>query len=132
MGQDATETLSEIEAARQRLERDVVVLEDRLGNGLRDQARRTAGVVAVTGAGLLVATGLVRRRLHRRTEHRRAHIQAEAVADVLRARDRGSTRHAREIADASVEDQASMALLVSLAALAASVAQFATRRRRAR
>ena len=132
MGQDATATLSEIEAARQRLERDVVVLEDRLGTSLRDQARRTAGIVAVTGVGLLAATGLARRSLHRRAEHRRARLHAEAVAEALRGRTSGPTRHGRADADPSAEDQASMALLVSLAALTASVVQFVARRRRAR
>lgn len=132
MGQDATATLSEIEAARQRLERDLGVFETRLGNGLREQARRTAGVAAATGAGLLLVTGVVRRRLHRRTEHRRARVQAEALADVLGNRGRVSAHRGQEGLTTSAEDQASVALLVSLAALVATLVQFATRRRRAR
>lgn len=131
MGQDATATLSEIEAARQRLQHDVDVLEERLrpGSDLREQAMAMGGVAAAAGVGLLVATGVTRRRLRRRAEQRHARLQADAVADVLEARGlipvgaQGDERIATPAVASST-----LALLAAMAALVASIVQYVARR----
>lgn len=88
MGHDATTTLSEIEAARQRLQRDIDLLEQRFraGSDLRRQAIALGSAAAAAGVGLLVVVAVAGRRLRRRAEHRLAREQAHALADVLQAR----------------------------------------------
>ena len=88
MGQDATATLSEIEAARQRLEKDIDELDRRARpeHDLPEQARRLGVAAAAVGVGLAVVTGLTRRRWRVHREHRHARLQAEALADVLEQR----------------------------------------------
>lgn len=131
MGQDATATLSEIEAARQRLQRDVDVLDERLrpGSDLRAQAITMGGVAAAAGVGLVVVAGVTRRRLRGRAERRHARVQADAVADVLEARGLalptpGSGARVATPAEAT----STVAVLAALAALVASIVQFPARR----
>lgn len=131
MGQDATATLSEIEAARQRLQRDVDVLEERLrpGSDLREQAIMMGGATAAAGLGLIVVGGVTRRRLRRRAERRHARVQADAVADVLEARGLAPLRPGPpERVATPAEATSTVALLVALVALVASIARFAARR----
>lgn len=89
MGHDATTTLSEIEAARQRLQRDVDVLEARLRDGdVRGRLIRLGAVTTAAGLGLFVLTAVTRRRLRWRAERRRDRRQAAALAEALEARGR--------------------------------------------
>ena len=132
MGQDTTATLSEIEAARQRLQRDVDELDRRARpeHDLPEQARRlgVAAIAAGTGFALLVA--ITRRRLHVRHQHRHARHQAELVADVLQERGLTAPRSvllgdqqdlAREARDGAV-------VLAAAAGIGAVVARLAGRR----
>lgn len=127
MGQDATATLSEIEAARRRLQRDVDVLDERVQpDDLRERARKMAAVAATGGLGLVVLAAVARRRLRHRAEHRHARVQAEALADALddvrsRGRQPGEEPAPEEITSA-------IALVASLAALAATLLQAIGRR----
>lgn len=129
MGQDATATLSEIEAARQRLQRDIDVLEQRLrpGSDLRHQAIMVGGAATAAGAGLLVIGGAARRRLRRRAEHRHARVQAEALADVLAARDLAPFGR-DDLGASRAGTTSTVALVAALMALAVSIAQFVARR----
>lgn len=134
MGQDATATLSEIEAARQRLQHDVDVLEARLrpGSDLREQAMAMGGVAAAAGVGLLVAAGVTRRRLRRRAAQRHARLQADAVADVLEARGLMPLRTPGDERIATPAPASSTlalsAALAALAALGASIVRYVARR----
>lgn len=131
MGQDATATLSEIEAARQRLERDVDVLEERVGRRLREQAIATGRAAAVVGVGVVVVGGGARRRLRRRAERRRARMQAEALADVLEAR-HGDRRDGDGRTPTPGEFGSSLALLAAIVALVATIVQVVGRTSRRR
>lgn len=83
MGHDATATLSEIEAARQRLQHDIDLLEHRTRRDLRQELVVMGSIAAASGVGVILAVVLARRGLHRRAEHRRAQRQAAVLADVL-------------------------------------------------
>ncbi len=88
MGQDATATLSEIEAARQRLEQDIDELDRRARpeHDLPEQAQRLAVAAAAGGVSLAVVVGLVRRRLRVRREQRHMREHADVLAEVLQQR----------------------------------------------
>ena len=120
MGQDATATLSEIEAARQRLQRDIDELDRRARpeHDLPEQAQRAAIAAGAGVVGLVAVYGLTRRGLRSRREHRRARLQAEALADVLEAR----RRDRRPTLDAVLPDERESRDAVGGAALLAAAA----------
>lgn len=91
MGQNATETLSEIEASRQRLQSDIDVLQQRLpsGDDLAEQMKTVGALAAAAGVGLIVVYVLTKRSISRRSRYRDARRQADALADVLE--ERGAT-----------------------------------------
>lgn len=132
MGQDATATLSEIEAARQRLQHDVDLLEERVHpDDLRARARQVGIIAAASGLGVVVVTGLVRRRLHHRAEEHHARVQAQALATALDEvrRERDTPERASRPDEPSPEEVTSVVtLLAALAALAATVIQVIGRR----
>ena len=125
MGQDATATLSEIEAARQRLQRDIDELDRRARpeHDLPEQAQRVAIAAGAGVVGLVAVWGLTRRGLRSRREHRHARLQAEALADVLEARDRDRrpTLDAVLPDDPEARDAAGGAVLLAGAALLGAV-----------
>ena len=129
MGQDATATLSEIEAARQRLERDVDVLEERVRpDDLAERAQKIGAAAAAGSLGLLVIGGVARHRLRQRSEEHHARVQAEALASALD--ETRASRRPRRPEDVSPEEATStVALLAALAALAATILQVLGRRR---
>lgn len=121
MGETPAETLTEIEAARARLQTDLDALEARLPerDELVEQAKLVGGAAA-GGTLVLTALGIAAARANRRRKHRKhARFQAEALADVL--------TDGRPVS-AHVEHTSSktgpIALLTSLAALAVAVATY--------
>lgn len=137
MGQDATETLSEIEASRQRVQQDIDLLTSRLPDGdqLAEQAKIVGGVAAAAGVGLAVLYMTSKRSLAKRRRHREATRQAEALADVLAERDipLGQTVLERPVLELQPSNGSSdtlnvATLIASLAALAITVAQFLSRK----
>lgn len=130
MGQDATATLSEIEAARQRLEQDIDELDRRARpeHDLPEQAQRVAAGAIAAGVGLTVLVAVTRRRLHARQEHRHVRLQAEALADVLEER-RLAARPRLADDDLLADARGGAALLVGAAAIGALVARLVGRSR---
>ena len=126
MGQDATATLSEIEAARQRLEQDIDELDRRARpeHDLPEQARRVGVAAAAAGVGLAMVVGLTRRRWRVHREHRHARLQAEALADVLQERRLAGRAVVVGDEDDLLRDaRGGAAMLVAAAALGALVAR---------
>ena len=133
MGQDATATLSEIEAARQRLERDIDELDRRARpeHDLPEQAQRLGIAAATAGAGIAVLVGITRWRLHARRQHRHARRQAELLADVLEERGMGSGRWTRSTPgpeDLSREAASGAVVLIAAASSGAAIAHLVRRR----
>ena len=139
MGQDATATLSEIEAARQRLEKDVDELDRRARpeHDLPEQARRVGVATIAAGSGVALLVAIVRWRLHVRSQHRHARHVAETVADVLQERG-GTAVRARPLgdpadlsqgdpADLSQEARNGAVMLAAAAAMGGLVARLAGR-----
>lgn len=130
MGQDATATLSEIEAARHRLEQDIDELDRRARpeHDLPEQAQRLAVAAGAGGVGLALAVGLVRRRLRARREHRHVHLQAEALADILEQRRLVGGGVAGLDGDLSRDARTGAVMLAAATALGALVARVVSRR----
>ena len=128
MGTDATTTLNEIAATRQRLASDLDELERRVrpDGDLAEQARRLGAAIAAAVMGLLVLVGLSRRGVRRRREHHHAQVQAEALVDLLEQRGWSSTTHPGRQPE---QDRATTALVLAVAALAATVVNLLGRRR---
>lgn len=135
MGQNATETLSEIEASRQRLQNDLDVLQQRLpeGDDLIQQAKVVGGAAAAAGVGLIVLYAVTKRSLAERRRHKDAVRQADALAEVLGERQILAEHEIRERPVVEIEPRSNgtstAALLAALAALAMTVVQFLSRRR---
>ena len=85
MGDNAAETLKEIEASRQRLQHDIDVLSARLpsGHDLETQLRQSALVAAASSVGVIVLYLTVRRLFRSRRRRRDAKRQAELISEVL-------------------------------------------------
>ncbi|MDX1657372.1 MAG: hypothetical protein R3343_00990 [Nitriliruptorales bacterium] len=121
MGENPTETLSEIEASRQRLQQDIDLLAARLpeADELERRAKIAGAIAAAAGIGLTVAYVSSKRALENRRRHKEAERQAEALADVLAERrflvQEGPT------ADVTVELDDDARQTLTLAALAAAV-----------
>jgi hypothetical protein len=128
VGTDTTTTLSEIAATRQRLASNLDELERRVrpDGDLADHARRVGAAVAAAVVSLLTLVGLARRGVRRRREHHHAQVQAEALVDLLEQRGWSSTTHPGRQPE---QDRATTALVVAMAALAATVANLLGRRR---
>lgn len=132
MGQDATATLSEIEAARQRLQRDVDELDRRARpeHDLQEQAQRLGLAAVAAGTGVAAVVALARWRLHARQQHRHARHHAELVADVLE--ERGLTPGAVVLGgdeDLHREAASGAAMLAAAAAMGAVLARRVGRHR---
>jgi hypothetical protein len=85
VGDTATETLSEIDATRQRLGSDIDALEARIPDRdeLADQAKVYGGAAAGAGVAILALISALKKR--RATKERRRHARdtAEALAEIM-------------------------------------------------
>lgn len=139
MGQNPTETLSEIEAARQRLQQDIDVLEQRLppADELMEQMKIVGAVAAAALVGGIALYGTAKRSAEQRRLRKEAERQADALADVLAERRLAvepdvvaPDRQVIEVRTAGGGGDATgiVALVAALTALAVTIAQFVSRR----
>ncbi|MDX1622240.1 MAG: hypothetical protein R3320_14680 [Nitriliruptorales bacterium] len=136
MGENATETLSEIEASRQRLQQDIDLLQARLpqGDDLTQQAKVAGGVAAAATVGLVLAYIGSKRALKNRRRHKEAQRQADALVDVLAERDvqlgsRVVEQPVIEFPTRSDDTVSIAALAAALTALVMTIVQFVSRRK---
>ena len=85
MGDNPAQTLSEIEASRQRLESDIDVLAARLPQKdvLVDQAKLYGGAAAGAGVGLIALVVAMKKRSATKDRQRQARATAEALAEIM-------------------------------------------------
>ena len=85
MGDNPAQTLSEIEASRQRLESDIDVLAARLPQKdvLVDQAKLYGGAAAGAGVGLIALVVAMKKRSATKDRQRQARETAEALAEIM-------------------------------------------------
>ncbi|MBW3620033.1 MAG: hypothetical protein KY461_07300 [Actinobacteria bacterium] len=85
MGDNPAQTLSEIEASRQRLESDIDVLAARLPQKdvLADQAKLYGGAAAGAGVGLIALVVAMKKRSATKDRQRQARETAEALAEIM-------------------------------------------------
>lgn len=85
MGDNPAQTLSEIEASRQRLESDIDALAARMPqkDELVDQAKLYGGAAAGAGVGLVVLVMMLKKRSAKKERRRHARETAEALAEIM-------------------------------------------------
>lgn len=129
MGQNATETMSEIEATRQRLQRDLEILESRLPDrdDLAEQAKAVGGAVAGAGVAVTVLYLLAKRKMEKRSRYRDARLQAEALEKVLRKDDLIATTPGAAARKSNRSGNV-VAVIAALAALASAISGWRNRR----
>lgn len=127
MGDTAAETLSEIEATRQRLETDLTALEARLPE--KDEIAEKAKLYgAAAGGGLVALIGLIlglKKRSATKERQRHARETAEHLAQMMDAIPVEATAHVRHESSRT----GVLALIAALAGVAISVANALQQRR---
>ena len=85
MGDNAAETLSEIEASRQRLGSDIDALAARVPDKdeLVDQAKLYGGAAAGAGVGLIALIIALKKRSAKKERQQHARETAEALAEIM-------------------------------------------------
>lgn len=85
MGDNAAETLNEIEASRQRLGSDIDALAARVPekDELVEKAKVYGGAAAGAGVGLVALTMALKRRSAKKERQRHARETAEALAEIM-------------------------------------------------
>lgn len=128
MGDDAAETLSEIEATRQRLETDLSALEARLPekDELAKKAKIYGGAAAGGVLGLVVLTIGMKKRSSTKERQRHARDTAEHLATMMDAIPVEATAHVRHESGRT----GVLALVAALAGIAISVANALQQRKK--
>lgn len=85
MGDNPAQTLSEIEASRQRLESDIDALAARMPqkDELVDKAKVYGGAAAGAGVGLMMLVMMLKKRSATKERRRHARETAEALAEIM-------------------------------------------------